>query len=295
MKKVTSALLVMCLAFLFSSMPIHAESIIKLIINSEIINSDSPPMVINGSTMVSLDSLRKLNLNLDWNSKNKTVTVTTKVNKDKLILKVGEKEATFRDIKIPLESPVQLRKNRVMVPLRFISEAFKSDVRWIKETNTIVIRCSDKIDTYSMLYQGDDLVAARKIAVSLPIIGENKLSSSSEMSSHQLYFPEGEVLHYYHVWGNLLSYYEVNNDVSYLVWEGVESQPGNYSKENGKRPAPEKLEVYFDLARDSKDVAYGRVNSGEVLRGKSDDSGANFLSGMIQSIPDETRTDKVSK
>lgn len=295
MKKLTSALLVMCLAFLIISIPIHAASNAKLIINSEIINPDSPPVVINGSTLVSLNSLKKLNLNLDWNPKNKSVTVTTKVNKDKLVLKVGEKVATFGDKNMPLESPVQLRNNRVMVPLRFISEAFQSDVKWDKEMNTIVIRSKDKMETYSILYKGDDLVAARKIAVSLPIIGENKLSMGKELASHQLFFPEGEVLRFYHVWGNLVSYYEVKNDVSYLVWEGVESQsqPGTYTKEYGKRPSATK-DVYFDLARDSNDVTYGRLKSGEQLKGKSDRFGTEFLIGMIQAIPDETRSDKVT-
>lgn len=135
------------------------------------------------------------------------------------------------------------------------------------------------------------------MALSLPLIGENKLNSSKEMSSHKLVFPEGEVLRYYHVWGNLISYYEIKNDLSYLVWEGVEKLEGKsgvYLKENGKRPEPEKNEIYFDLARDSKDVAYGRMDSKDVLRGMSDDS-SNFLVGMVQSIPDEIRTDKAVK
>ncbi|WP_342437964.1 copper amine oxidase N-terminal domain-containing protein [Paenibacillus sp. FSL L8-0436] len=294
MKKMISILLVMCLVFLCSSIPIYAKSPVTLIINSEVVSSDSPPVIINGITMVSLDSLRKLNLNLNWNSINKTVTVTTKVNQDKLVLKAGEKEVTYGGNTIKLESSVQVKNNRIMLPLRFISEAFKAEVKWVKDANEIIIHSWDKINTYSTLYQGDDLLAARKIALSLPLIGENKLSSSKEMSSHQLYFPEGEVLRYYHVWGNLVSYYEIKNDLTYLVWEGVEEvgKSGVYSKEYGKRPEPEKNEVYFDLARDSKDVTYGRVDSKDVLRSMRDDS-SNLLVGMLQSIPDEVRTDKV--
>lgn len=193
-------------------------------------------------SLVSLNSLKKLNLNLECNSKSKSFTVTTKVNKDTLVLKVGDKVASFGDKKMSLDSPVQLRNNRVMVPLRFISEAFQSEVNWDKDTNTIVIRSKDEMETYNTLYKGDDLVAARKIAVSLPVIGENKLSMGKEMASHQLFFPKGEALRFYNVWGNLVSNYEVKNDASYLVWEGLESnsQPGTITKEYGKRPAAAK-------------------------------------------------------
>ncbi|MBB3127017.1 hypothetical protein FHS19_001671 [Paenibacillus rhizosphaerae] len=295
-KKMMSAFLAVCLVLIFASVPTHAESNVKLIVNSEIITPDSPPVVINGSTLVSLKSLSKLNLSLVWSSKNKSVTVTTKENKNKLVLKVGEKVSTFGDQKLPLGTPVQLKNNRVMVPLRFISEAFKAYVNWDKETNTIVIRSLDKLDKYSTLYQVDDLAAARKVAVSLPQIGENTFSTSQELSSHQLLFPEGEALRYYYVYGNHISYYEVKNDVSYLVWEGREGdQPGTYSKENGKRPAPEKSEVHFDLERDSTVVTYGKVNSGEELKGELVKSKDGFLPGMIYTIAGETRTDKKAK
>ncbi|WP_445324060.1 stalk domain-containing protein [Paenibacillus sp. FSL M7-1455] len=66
---------------MFASVPTYAASNVKLIVNSEIITPDSPPVVINGSTLVSLKSLSKLNLSLIWGSKNKSVTVTTKENK----------------------------------------------------------------------------------------------------------------------------------------------------------------------------------------------------------------------
>lgn len=296
MKKMTSVLIAMCIAFLLSSVPIYAAPQVKLIINSEILNPDSPPVVLNDSSLVSLDSLKKLNLRLNWDAKQKSVTVTTKGKKDKLVFKVGEKDAMFGDTKIALETPVQLKNKRVMVPLRLVSEAFQSDIRWDKETNTIVIRSLDKANTYSTLYTGDDLVSARKIAVSLPIIGENKLGNSKELSYLQLYFPEGEVLRFYRVWGNLVSYYEVKNDVSYLVWEGVYSltQPNTYIKENGTRPEPEKAEVYFEHARDSNDVAYGRSKSGVVLKGEANGSGEDTLPGMILPIPNEKRIDKMT-
>ncbi|MET3211276.1 UNVERIFIED_CONTAM: hypothetical protein ABIC26_004243 [Paenibacillus sp. PvR008] len=46
---------------------------------------------------------------------------------------------------------------------------------------------------------------------------------------YQFVFPEGEALRYYYVVGNLLTYYEIKDDVKHvkhLVWEGVEKDSG---------------------------------------------------------------------
>nr|WP_269744434.1 stalk domain-containing protein [Paenibacillus sp. Aloe-11] len=40
--------------------------------------------------------------------------------------------------------PAQLNKNRVVVPLRFISEAFKAEVEWKAGMNSIIIRSADQ-------------------------------------------------------------------------------------------------------------------------------------------------------
>lgn len=265
-----------------------AASKVQLIMNSQTINTDSPPETLNGTTMVSLSSLKPLGLNLQWNPKTKTVIAASAKNKEKLILSVGKNTATLGDQTVTLEYPPILKNNRVLVPLRFISEAFDSQVFWNKDENSVVIRSSDKIADYKTLYESNDLVQARKIAVDLPTSDTNKLTGTGEGITYAYYFPEGEALRYYFYQGLLISYYEIKNDVKHLVWEGVLSEDGSYIKENGKRPAKDKSQVYFESHRIDSGVDYGHVGDSKPLVGEAKDGP---LSGIIMAIPNEVRKD----
>ncbi|WP_231887518.1 MULTISPECIES: copper amine oxidase N-terminal domain-containing protein [Paenibacillus] len=50
------------------AIPFSAAPSIQLVINSEVVNSDAPPVSVAGRTMVSLASLKPLKLNLVWNA-----------------------------------------------------------------------------------------------------------------------------------------------------------------------------------------------------------------------------------
>jgi hypothetical protein len=291
-KKIVSCLFVALSLWVFA-LPLQAASDIHLYVNSEKIETDAAPKFVNGRTLVALASLKKLNLNLQWNQATKQVIVSSPNVKNQLVLTVGSKVAMMGNTKIPLDVPAQATKGRVFVPARFISETFQANIQWLKDTRSVVIKSADKKSMYEALYKGDDLVEARKIAVSLPTEDANQLSSTKEeLLSHTLIFPQGEALRYYHIWGNLISYYEIKNDVKRLVWEGVE-EGGKIVKEKGVRPPTEKSEVYFELARDSDEVFYGKQGEeqlvGKQTPGKYSDY---FLSNAILPISGEGRIDQ---
>ncbi|MFB5269626.1 copper amine oxidase N-terminal domain-containing protein [Paenibacillus enshidis] len=266
-----------------------AASKVQLIIDSQTIKTDSPPETLNGYTMVSLSSLKPLGLNLQWDPKTKTVIAISTKSKEKLTLSVGKKTATMGNQTVTLQSPPVLRNNRVLVPLRFISEAFDSQVFWNKDENSVVIRSSDKIADYKTLYESKDLVQARKIAVDLPTSDTNTLTETGEAVTYAYHFPEGEALRYYFYQGSLVSYYEIKNDVKHLVWEAVLSEDGSYVKENGKRPTKDKAQVYFAKHRIDDGVDYGRLGDSQPLVGEVK---GGPLSGIIMAIPNEVRKDK---
>ncbi|MCP3746747.1 copper amine oxidase N-terminal domain-containing protein [Paenibacillus sp. A3M_27_13] len=281
--------LVMLLTF---AIPLSAAPSIQLVINSEVVNSDAPSVSVAGRTMVSLASLKPLKLNLVWNASQKTVTVNAPGVKEKLVLTIGQKEASDGEKTLTLDVPAQLNENRVVVPLRFISEAFNAEVEWIADKNTVIIRSADQVETYKKLYQGTDLVAARKIAVNLPSKDENTLHNTEEGVYYQYIFPEGEALRYYSVVGNLLTYYEIKDDVKHLVWEGVEEDSRKKMKEKGKRPSEDKTQYYFLQERVDHSVTYGKVGGGKpVTQALPKDS--TGLSAIIVPISGEVRKDQM--
>ncbi|MEE4580587.1 copper amine oxidase N-terminal domain-containing protein [Paenibacillus polymyxa] len=274
------------------AIPLSAAPSIQLVINSEVVHSDSPPVSVAGRTMVSLASLKPLKLNLVWNADKKTVTVIAPGVKEKLVLTIGKKEASYGEKTLTLDVPAQLNKNHVVVPLRFISEAFKAEVEWKADKNMVIIRSADQVEKYKKLYQGTDLVAARKIAVDLPSNDENTLDNTEEGVYYQFVFPEGEALRYYYIVGNLLTYYEIKDDVKHLVWEGVEKAPGKYTKEKGKRPPVDKTEYYFLQERVDSSVTYGKVGSGKSVTQRLP-ANVTGLHDIILPISGEVRKDQI--
>jgi len=291
------ACLIAALSLLAFTLPLQAADEVHLYINSEKMNTDAAPVLVNGRMLVALASLKKLNLDLQWNHETKQVTVASPQAKSKLVLTVGSKSAMLGDTTMTLDVPARLIKDRVYVPVRFVSEAFQADVKWLPEINSVVIRSADKKEMYEALYHGDDLVEARKIAISLPTEDVNTLGSTGEMHSHTFIFPEGEALRYYYEWGNLLSYYEIKHDVKRLVWEGVlGAEQGVYAQERGVRPPEEKSRVYFNLDRFQSDVVhYWKEGGGEMLHGNTRPGKYvdSPMANAVQPIPDEVRIDQV--
>lgn len=132
----------------------------------------------------------------------------------------------------------------------------------------------------------------------LPSASMNTLDSTGEMHSHTLIFPEGEALRFFHVWGNLHSYYEIHNDVKRLGGEGVlDDEAGKYDDERGTRPPEDESRVYFRLDRFQQDMAHiWRDGDSEIQYGNSAQPGKYvdfLLSNAVIPIPDEVRIDQV--
>ncbi|MDY8049441.1 copper amine oxidase N-terminal domain-containing protein [Paenibacillus polymyxa] len=292
MKQILTLSMLTLSILLTFSIPLSASPSSQLVINSEVVHSDAPPVFVAGRTMVSLASLKPLKLNLVWNADKKTVTVNAPGVKEKLVLTIGKKEASYGEKTLCLDVPAQLNKNRVVVPLRFISEAFKADVDWKAEKNTVVIRSAVQVETYKKLYQGTDLMTARKIAVKLPSKDENTLHNTEEGIYYQYIFPEGEALRYYSVVGNLLTCYEIKDDVKHLVWEGVEEEKEKNTKEKGKRPPVDKKQYYFLQERVDHSVTYGKVGGGKSVT-QALPKGPTVLADIIVPISGEVRKDQM--
>ncbi len=280
--------IIVVLMFMYAGVSFANESTVQLVINSQVIQTDAPPITVNGSSMVSLSSLDQLQLHLKWDAKEKKVTVSSVKNNAPLILKVGDNTAQFGSKSLQLQAPPILKNNRVMVPLRFISEVFGAQVIWNSQDRMVMIHSADQIKNYKDLYQEKDLVTARKIAVDLPSPDKNVWSSTDEEITYMYRFPEGQALRYYYFEGNQVSYYEINNDVKHLIWEAIVNDTGQYNKERGKRPIAAVSTVYFRKHRIDNSVDYGRLNDKKVYTGEASNG---TLAQIIMKIPNEVRTD----
>lgn len=132
MKKFTIILTTLALLIvsnlMYSTADVHANSNIEVIVNGKKVRfTDATPYIKKNVVLVPLRFVSdQLKASLSLQDKNITITKNGKTIK----LVIGASTALVNNVNISLGVPSDLDKNRVMVPLRFISEAFGEKVRW---------------------------------------------------------------------------------------------------------------------------------------------------------------------
>lgn len=96
------------------------------------------PVVENNRTLIPLRAIiESLGADVKWTDETKTITIT---KDDKVItMQIDNVKATVDGEEVELEVAPTIRKNRTLVPIRFISETFDLNVAWDDESKTIVV------------------------------------------------------------------------------------------------------------------------------------------------------------
>jgi hypothetical protein len=98
-------------------------------INGRQVETDIAPVITAGRVMVPLRGVfQTLGAIVIWNSDTKTVICNAR--EKRVALRLGSREASVNGKTYRIDAPPILKNGRVLVPLRFISEALAADVRW---------------------------------------------------------------------------------------------------------------------------------------------------------------------
>ncbi|MBQ7718393.1 MAG: hypothetical protein IJT38_03760 [Clostridia bacterium] len=122
--------------YLMNTAPSKDE--ISVYVNDKKLSFDSAPVIVQGRTLVPLRAIfEELGADVSWEDETKTAYaekdgITLSITIGGSVMTVGGKE-------IALDVPPQLVKDRTLVPLRAVSEAFGNTVDWIDETKTVII------------------------------------------------------------------------------------------------------------------------------------------------------------
>ena len=113
-------------------MPEMNVSLVTVRVNGEDITFEDPealPQIINDRTMlVARAFYEKIGAKVDWNGKDKSVTVTK--GSDKIVLTIGSNKALVNGKEVTLDSPATIIKDKTYIPVRFVSEAFGYKVKY---------------------------------------------------------------------------------------------------------------------------------------------------------------------
>ena len=114
-------------------------SSITVLLDGEPVSFDAQPEILAGTTFVPLRSIfEQLGAEVEWNQQRQEALLTS--GREEICLKVGSKVAIRNTEVSSLIDAPYLKEDRVMVPLRYLSESLGYDVTWNPETRTAEIR-----------------------------------------------------------------------------------------------------------------------------------------------------------
>jgi hypothetical protein len=137
-------LLILSVAANSFATPVAATDNIKVLIDGTELFFDVQPQIINNRVMVPMRKIfEELHATVEWDGITQTVTATRGdiviiMQIDSIALFVSGKEAA-------LDVPPQIVDNRVLVPVRAVSEALNTEVRWDASTNAVLITEGEQI------------------------------------------------------------------------------------------------------------------------------------------------------
>lgn len=152
-KRITMVVIsfLLCVPLLGMTVQAQTPANISIHMDGKKISSDVPPYVIPklNITMVPLRVISEnLGAAVGWTQSSKTAQISA--TGLKLSMTVGQKYAFVNGVKMPLDASVQVRNNRVMVPLRFVSVQLGLKVTYNQSSKTIMLE-SDNGGTARLL------------------------------------------------------------------------------------------------------------------------------------------------
>ncbi|NPV91963.1 MAG: copper amine oxidase N-terminal domain-containing protein [Firmicutes bacterium] len=112
---------------------------IRVFINNKKVRFDTIPYIKDGRTMVPLRSIAEaLGAKVNWDSGAQTITLTKEGMNVRLT--ISNPQAYINSDSVQLDAPAEIVDSRTFVPLRFIGEAFKAEVKWDNNIKAVQIK-----------------------------------------------------------------------------------------------------------------------------------------------------------
>lgn len=135
MKKFNKVLILTLTISLLGAKPVFA---IDLNINNQLVQVSQEPVIQNGTTLVPLRVIsEKLGASVDWKAETQQVTVVK--GEDKIELTINSKKAKVNGQVIDMPQAPQTINGTTMLPVRFVAENLKCEVKYDKASQTVYV------------------------------------------------------------------------------------------------------------------------------------------------------------
>ncbi|MBU5441508.1 copper amine oxidase N-terminal domain-containing protein [Paenibacillus sp. MSJ-34] len=265
---------------------------IEVVVNGEFIKMDVPPLIDKNHLFVPIRALASLGLSYSFNPSTKITTVKNK-DGDYLKISVNSKTAYKNEKPIQMDMPAQNQNGRVLVPIRFISESLGYDVQFESIRKFVFINSKDYSFDPNLLQQ-DDLQAARKAAIALPINTDfETLGTLNGYRLHSYSFPVGRADTYFMNDG-IFTFVQIKDGKAYAIGQLYQERreprrvAGNVSPEMSLDTDPimdpyrHGNVIFFEHDDGTAEAGY----SDEKNKGVRIQTNINVYSDIIQKLPD---------
>lgn len=301
-KLLKSKVLLLCLVFMFgwigSSNAFAAgnteeiQTPVEMVVNGEFILTDVSPVFDQSHLLVPIRALSSMGLSYEWHSSTGKVRIFNHYQGVFLEI-IQDSRTALRDGK-PLEMtiPAQNRNGRMMVPLRFITEAFGYKVQYETIRKMVFINSPEYKFNPSLIEQGD-LQAARKAAIALPITSDFKVLGFPTRPNHGYVFITGRADSYRFDDQYTTSFVEIKDGEAKLIAQYVSGPRSTFSHKAGNIETfgdPLMQQYYGPPFGDP--VSFVALGDGTSITGYYEETGPHdfvtpitLYSDIIQEIP----------
>ncbi|WP_151733240.1 copper amine oxidase N-terminal domain-containing protein ['Paenibacillus yunnanensis' Narsing Rao et al. 2020] len=253
-------------------------------INGSFMATDSSPFIQSGRVMIPIRNLASLGLTYSWDAKSRSATIVDRTN-NTFVMTQGLSTAYKNGQPVVMDSEAGNYNGRMMVPARFVSEAFGYSVYYEATRGILFITSQDYIADPAKLNSGN-VQEARRAAIALPIQYNFKaapLAVSDKLLNYSYSFAAGDASRYVYDNGQVTTVVEITNGKAYAVWQySTGGIPGYdlYTTLGGEQPAymndmfndsfnysRGKYKAYFkDAAGNVQSFAYTPAHYGEIIQ-----------------------------
>lgn len=108
-------------------------------INDKVVELEVPPMILDTRTLVPFRFLGEAwGATIEWDEEDQMITY--KLDGNVIELWIGKNVALVNGKEEKLDVPPMVYNNRTLIPVRFVAESLKQRVKYVKETNEVIIR-----------------------------------------------------------------------------------------------------------------------------------------------------------
>jgi hypothetical protein len=267
----------------------YEERPVELNVNGKFISTDVHPIMDNNRLFIPIRSLASMGIHYSWNASTKVTTLKNK-NGEYLKITVGSTTAYKTDQPLKMDQAAISKGGRVLVPIRFVSEALGYHVNYEAIRKIVFVNSDDYEFDMNMITQ-DDLLSARRAAISLPITTDFKLLGL-QGTYHEYSFPVGRADAYFLLDGHHCTFVEIKEGKAIAIGQYDDT---DRSRTAGKVPPNMVYDTdpIFEPYRNGN-VLFMENRDGTAKAVYNDENGKrvelktkiNVYSDIIQPLPD---------